>query len=250
MFTELSYVLKVDKLVVKYGDKIAVNGLSFIINEGEVFGLLGPNGAGKTSTIRAIMNMVDYQGSIDLLGKGRPKGDLMNSIGAVMESPAVLESLTVKEFLELVVSLRKVNDVQRLEHLIDAFELRQYLGNYIMNLSQGNKQKVAIVAAIVHRPKLLILDEPFNALDVKSARIFKEIIQNHKKEGGAVLFSTHIMEIAEKICDRITIIDKGSEVTSGPTKEILEKLHAGSLEEAFLKAIHAEEEIKELTEAL
>ncbi len=246
----LSYVLKVDRLVVKYGDKVAVNGLSFIINEGEVFGLLGPNGAGKTSTIRAIMNIVDYQGSIDLLGKGRPKGELMNNIGAVMESPALLESLTVKEFLELVASLRNVNDTQRLDHLIDAFELRQYLGNYIMNLSQGNKQKVSIVAAIMHRPKLLILDEPFNALDVKSARIFKEIIQNHKKEGGAVLFSTHIMEIAEKICDRITIIDKGSEVTSGPTQEILEKLHAGSLEEAFLKAIHAEEQIKELTEAL
>ncbi len=246
----MNEVLKVENLKVKYGEKVAVNNLSFAINEGEVFGLLGPNGAGKTSTIRAILNLVDYEGKIDVLGKGKPKGELMNNIGAVMESPALLESLTVKEFLELVLSLRKVRETDRLNLLIDAFELRQYLGNYILNLSQGNKQKVAIIAAIVHKPKLLILDEPFNALDVKSARIFKEIIQNHKKEGGAVLFSTHIMEIAEKICDRIMIIDKGSEVTSGPTKEVLEKLHAGSLEEAFLKAIHAEEEIKELTEAL
>ena len=246
----MNEVLKVENLKVKYGEKVAVNNLSFVINEGEVFGLLGPNGAGKTSTIRAILNLVDYEGKIDVLGKGKPKGELMNNIGAVMESPALLESLTVKEFLELVLSLRKVRETDRLNLLIDAFELRQYLGNYILNLSQGNKQKVAIIAAIVHKPKLLILDEPFNALDVKSARIFKEIIQNHKKEGGAVLFSTHIMEIAEKICDRIMIIDKGSEVTSGPTKEVLEKLHAGSLEEAFLKAIHAEEEIKELTEAL
>ncbi len=247
---QAGHVLSVQGLKVRYGDKVAVNGISFMIREGEVFGLLGPNGAGKTSTIKAILNLVPYEGTVDLLGMGRPRKSLLNQIGAVMETPAVLDALKVREFLELVASIRGVNDTSRIDHLVDAFGLREFLDSYILSLSQGNKQKVAIISAIIHRPKLLILDEPFNALDVKSARIFKEIIQNHKREGGAVLFSTHIMEIAEKTCDRIMIIDKGSEVISGETHEIMSKLNAGSLEEAFLKAIHAEDEIRELTEAL
>ncbi len=244
------HVLAVSNLVVKYGEKVAVSGLSFTIGPGEIYGLLGPNGAGKTSTIRAILGLVNFTGDVDLLGQGRPRGTLLNMIGAVLETPALLETLTVKEFLELVASVRRFNDVKRIEALVHAFELEQYMGTYIASLSQGNKQKVAIVSALMHRPKLLILDEPFNALDVKSARVFKEIIANHKRDGGAVLFSTHIMEIAEKLCDRIGIIDRGKMVVEGTTAQIMEQVHAGSLEDAFLKAIHAEEEIKELTEAL
>lgn len=244
------HVLSVKNLLVKYGEKIAVNGLSFEIEPGEVYGLLGPNGAGKTSTIKAILGLVNYSGDVDLMGMGRPRGQLLNMIGAVLETPALLESLTVKEFLELVASVRKVSDLKRIEALLHAFELEQYLNAYIASLSQGNKQKVAIVSALIHRPKLLILDEPFNALDVKAARVFKEIIFNHKREGGAVLFSTHIMEIAEKLCDRIGIINRGQMVIEGTTPQIMQQVNAGSLEDAFLKAIHAEEEIKELTEAL
>jgi len=243
-------VLSVSHLRISYDQKVAVNDVSFQVNEGEVFGLLGPNGAGKTSTIRAILNLVEYSGDVDLLGKGRPSGQLLNEIGAVLESPALLDSLTVKEFLELVASVRGVTDTHRLDLLVDAFDLRQYLGTYILSLSQGNKQKVAIVSALLHRPKLLLLDEPLNALDVKSARIFKEVISNHKREGGAVLFSTHVMEIAEKVCDRVAIINEGVLVQVGRTSNVINELHAGSLEEAFLKAIHAEEEVKEVADSL
>ncbi len=242
-------ILRVSNLRIRYGQKVAVDGISFQVMPGEVYGLLGPNGAGKTSTIKAVVNLVEYEGEIDLLGNGRPRGKLLNEIGAVMESPAVLEALTVKEFLELVASIRGVEG-DRLDALVRAFDLEEYLGTYIATLSQGNKQKVAIVSALMHRPKLLILDEPFNALDVKSARILKEVIQNHRRDGGGVLFSTHVMEIAEKVCDRVGILDKGRLIMEGTTRSIMEQARAGSLEEAFLRAIHAEEEIKELAEAL
>ncbi len=242
-------ILRVSGLRVRYGRKVAVDGVSFEIMPGEVYGLLGPNGAGKTSTIKAILNLVDYEGEVDLLGMGRPRGKLLNEIGAVLESPAVLESLTVKEFLELVASIRGVG-ADRLDALVHAFDLGEYLGSYIATLSQGNKQKVAIVSALMHRPRLLVLDEPFNALDVKSARILKDVIQAHRKDGGAVLFSTHVMEVAERICDRIGILNEGRMLMEGATRSIMEQLHAGSLEEAFLRAIHAEEEIKGLVEAL
>ncbi|MGC9192187.1 MAG: ABC transporter ATP-binding protein [Conexivisphaera sp.] len=242
-------VLRVSNLRVRYGQKVAVDGISFQIMPGEIYGLLGPNGAGKSSTIKAIVNLVEYEGEVDLLGMGRPRGKLLNEVGAVLETPAVLESLTVKEFLELVASIRGVGG-DRIDALVQAFGLNEYLGAYIATLSQGNRQKVAIASALMHRPKLLILDEPFNALDVKSARILKEVIQNHRRDGGAVLFSTHVMEIAERICDRIGILNEGKLIMEGTTKSILEQARAGSLEEAFLRAIHAEEEIRELAEAL
>ncbi|MFP3282682.1 MAG: ABC transporter ATP-binding protein [Nitrososphaeria archaeon] len=242
-------VLRVSNLRVMYGQKVAVDGISFRIAPGEIYGLLGPNGAGKTSTIKAAVNLVEYSGEIDLMGMGRPRGNLLNNVGAVLETPAVLEALTVKEFLELVASIRGV-DGRRIDALVQAFELNEYLGAYISTLSQGNKQKVAIVSALMHRPKLLILDEPFNALDVKSARILKDVVQNHRRDGGAVLFSTHVMEIAERMCDRIGILNEGKLVMEGTTKSILEQARAGSLEEAFLRAIHAEEEVKEIAEAL
>ncbi|MCI4460992.1 MAG: ABC transporter ATP-binding protein [Thaumarchaeota archaeon] len=242
-------VLRVSNLRVRYGQKVAVDGISFRIAPGEIYGLLGPNGAGKTSTIKAAVNLVEYSGEIDLMGMGRPRGNLLNNVGTVLETPAVLEALTVKEFLELVASIRGV-DGRRIDALVQAFELNEYLGAYISTLSQGNKQKVAIVSALMHRPKLLILDEPFNALDVKSARILKDVVQNHRRDGGAVLFSTHVMEIAERMCDRIGILNEGKLVMEGTTKSILEQARAGSLEEAFLRAIHAEEEVKEIAEAL
>jgi ABC-2 type transport system ATP-binding protein len=242
-------VLRVSNLRVRYGNKVAVDGISFQVQPGEVYGLLGPNGAGKTSTIKAVVNLVDYEGEVDLMGMGRPRGELLNHVGAVLETPALLEALTVKEFLELVASVRGV-DGRRIEALVQAFGLSEHLGSYIATLSQGNKQRVAIVSALMHRPRLLVLDEPFNALDVKSARILKEVIQNHRREGGAVLFSTHVMEIAERICDRIGILNEGRLVMEGTTRSIIEQARAGSLEEAFLRAIHAEEEVREIAEAL
>ncbi len=243
-------ILKVHNLTVKYAEKVAVNGLSFNIDGGEIYGLLGPNGAGKTSTIKAILGLVKYTGEIDILGLGPPSSKVMNNIGVVMENPALLEALTPREFLEFAGSVRGSFDQKRVDALIDAFELREYMDMPMASLSAGNKQKVAVVSALMHRPKMLLLDEPFNALDVKSVRILKELIQRHVDEGGAVLFSTHIMEVAEKICTRIGIISAGRIMVEGTLNEIEKQANAGNLEDAFLKTIHADEQIKSLLEGL
>ncbi len=242
--------LKVSNLTVKYAERVAVNELSFGINGGEIYGLLGPNGAGKSSTIKAVLGLVKYSGDIEILGMGPPSSRVMNSIGVVMEAPALLEALTPREFLEFAGSVRGSFDQKRVEALIDAFELREYMDMPIASLSAGNKQKVAVVSALMHRPKMLLLDEPFNALDVKSVRIMKELIQRHVDEGGAVLFSTHIMEVAEKICTRIGIINAGKIMVEGTLQEIEAQANAGNLEDAFLKTIHADEQIKSLLEGL
>ncbi|MGC9225744.1 ABC transporter ATP-binding protein [Caldivirga sp.] len=245
-----SNALKVEKLMVKYGEKVAVKGISFTVNNGEVYCLLGPNGAGKTSTIKAVLGLVKYEGLIDILGLGPPLPSVMNHVGVVMETPAVLEALTVGEFIEFLGSVRGTFNAKRVETLLEAFELKDYVDTPIAALSAGNKQKVAIVAALMHEPRLLLLDEPFNFLDVKSVRILKEIMQRHIESGGSILFSTHIMEVAERVCSRIGIINEGVLVTEGTPAKIKEEANAGTLEDAFLKAIHADEEIKSMLEGL
>ncbi|MCL4344114.1 MAG: ABC transporter ATP-binding protein [Nitrososphaerota archaeon] len=242
--------LEVTKLTVKYAERVAVNELSFSIKSGEIYGLLGPNGAGKSSTIKSVLGLVKYAGGIDILGMGPPSSRVMNSIGVVMETPALLEALTPREFFEFAGSVRGSFDQKRVEALVEAFELGEYMDMPIASLSAGNKQKVAVVSAMMHRPKLLLLDEPFNALDVKSVRIMKGLIQKHVDDGGAVLFSTHIMEVAEKICTRIGIINAGKIMAEGTLQEIEEQANAGNLEDAFLKTIHADEQIKSLLEGL
>ncbi|MEM0123502.1 MAG: ABC transporter ATP-binding protein [Conexivisphaerales archaeon] len=243
-------VLEVTKLTVRYAERIAVNELSFSVKGGEIYGLLGPNGAGKSSTIKSVLGLVKYTGEIDILEMGPPSSRVMNSIGVVMETPALLEALTPREFFEFAGSVRGSFDQKRVEALVDAFELTEYMDMPTASLSAGNKQKVAVVSAMMHRPKLLLLDEPFNALDVKSVRIMKGLIQKHVDEGGAVLFSTHIMEVAEKICTRIGIINAGKIMAEGTLQEIEEQANAGNLEDAFLKTIHADEQIKSLLEGL
>ncbi|MDP7975993.1 MAG: ABC transporter ATP-binding protein [Thermoprotei archaeon] len=243
--------LEVNSLVVKYGEKVAVDHLSFSVKPGEIYGLLGPNGAGKSSTIKAILGLVPAQeGTIRVMGKQAPSKEVMNYIGAVLESPAIFDVLTPLEFFEFVASVRRVNDPSRLNGLVEAFELRQYLKTPIASLSMGNKQKVAVIAAMLHRPKLLLLDEPFNGLDVKSVRIFKELLKMHVEGGGSVIFSTHIMDVAEKICTRVGIINEGKMVAEGTVEELRNQVKAASLEDVFLKATEEEEEVKSLINAL
>jgi ABC-2 type transport system ATP-binding protein len=243
----------VNDLVVRYGQKVAVNNLSFVVPKGKVYGLLGPNGAGKTSTIKAIIGLVEkHSGNVRVLGKDVDSDPLWvkSNVGVVPENPTLLDSLTPNEFFELVASLRKMEDTRRIKSLVKAFEFEEYLDTPIASLSLGNKQKCTVIAAIMHEPKVLILDEPFNGLDVRSVRIFKDIIVNHVKNGGSVLFSTHIMDVAEKICDLVCIIDNGIKVAEGTMEQLKESIHGSNLEEIFLKATHMEKEIDEVVKAL
>ncbi len=160
-----------------------------------------------------------YEGTIDILGMGGPpRPEIMNSVGAVLETPLVLETLSPRDFLEFVGSVRGVGgDSRYVEALVRALGLEEFIDRPIMSLSAGNRQKVAIVAALMHRPRLLLMDEPFNYLDAKSVRVVKELMQRHLESNGSILFTTHIMEVAERVCTRIGIMNAGKLVMEGGT---------------------------------
>jgi len=178
-----------------------------------------------------------------------------SQIGYVPEEVVLLDSLTPREFLEFVASIRRLSKDtinSKLERYISAFELKQYFDTPIAALSMGNKQKVAIVAALLHDPKLLILDEPLIGLDARSSKILKELITFHAKKGGAVIFSTHIMEVAEKLCTKVGIINKGKIVGEGTVEDLRKLVRSaeGSLEDIFLKVTEQEAGMQDIIKAL
>lgn len=248
--------VKVDNLVVTYGEVIAVDKLSFEVKRGEIYGLLGPNGAGKTSTLKVLTGIIEPKfGDIEIFGMRLSNEiEVKSKIGYVPEEIILLDSLTPKEFFEFIVSVRGLDASVnlKLEQLISAFDFKKYFDIPIATLSFGNKKKVAVISALLHEPPLLILDEPLNGLDARSSRILKELINIHAKKGGAVIFSTHIMEIAEKVCTRVGIINKGKLVGEGSIAELrnLVRSAEGSLEDIFLKVTQQEEEVKEIIKAL
>jgi len=247
----------VEGLVVKYGSFVAVNNISFTVKPGEVYGLLGPNGAGKTSTLKVLTGLLKpASGRVEIFGMPLSNEVAVKSmIGYVPEEVILMDSLTPREFFEFIASIRRINvnvANSRLEKLVSAFQLKEYFDTPIAALSKGNKQKVAIVAALLHEPKLLILDEPLTGLDAFSSKILKELLTLHVSKGGAVIFSTHIMEIAEKLCTRVGIINKGKIVGEGTVNDLrkLVKTAEGSLEEIFLKVTEQEAGLKDIIKAL
>lgn len=247
----------VEGLVVAYGSFVAVDNLSFTVQSGEIYGLLGPNGAGKTSTIKALVGVLQPRfGKIEIFGM--PLSDevaVKSQIGYVPEEVVLFDSLTPREFFEFIASVRRLKAEvvnPRLEKLAHALDIKQYFDTPIAALSRGNKQKVAVTAALLHEPKLLILDEPLIGLDARSSKILKELITFHAKKGGAVIFSTHIMEVAEKLCTRVGIINEGRLVGEGTVEELRKIVESaeGSLEDIFLKVTEQEADMREIIRAL
>ena len=249
--------VSVEGLVVSYGSFVAVENLSFTVKNGEIYGLLGPNGAGKTTTIKVLVGVLEPRsGKVEIYNT--PLSDEVaakSQIGYVPEEVVLLDSLTPREFLEFVASIRRLSKDtlnSKLERYISAFELQQYFDTPIAALSMGNKQKVAIVAALLHDPKLLILDEPLIGLDARSSKILKELVTFHAKKGGAVIFSTHIMEVAEKLCTKVGIINKGKIVGEGTVDDLRKLVRSaeGSLEDIFLKVTEQEAGMQDIIKAL
>jgi len=245
----LSRELNVEPLVevsgvsVRFGSFLALDNLSLQVMPGEVFGLLGPNGAGKTTTIKVLMGLVAASlGNVKVCGFNpllEPVA-VKSRIGYVAENSIVYESLSARDFFEFVASMRKIDSVSAnrvVSRLADVFDLAQYFDSPIATLSMGLKQKVALIAAFIHQPPVLLLDEPLNGLDAKSSRVVKDLMSLHVQRGGSVLFSTHIMEIAEQLCTRICIIDHGKVVAIGTLDQLRSKtdVMGSSLEDVFLK---------------
>jgi ABC-2 type transport system ATP-binding protein len=254
----LEPLVEVSGISVRFGSFLALDNLSLKVMPGEVFGLLGPNGAGKTTTIKALMGLIPTtSGNVKVWGFDpllQPI-DVKSRIGYVAENSIVYESLSPRDFFEFVVSMRKIEPAAAnrvVSRLADVFDLAQYFDSPIATLSMGLKQKVALIAAFIHQPPVLLLDEPLNGLDAKSSRVVKDLMSLHVQRGGAVLFSTHIMEIAQQLCTRIGIIDKGKVVAEGTLEQLRSKTDGkgSSLEEVFLKLTNEEAEVAERTRML
>jgi ABC-2 type transport system ATP-binding protein len=218
---------------------------------GEIYGLLGPNGAGKTTTIKTILGLSEpTSGWVKVCSFDPVKSpiEVKSRIGYVAENPIVYDSLSPRDFLEFVASIRKTDQAAvngLVGQLASAFDMASYFDSPIATLSLGMKQKVALIASLIHQPPVLLLDEPLNGLDAKSSRIVKELVSFHAQKGGAVLFSTHIMQVAEQVCTRIGIIYQGRVIAEGTLEELRGKTEGGggTLEEVFLKLTHEEDEV-------
>ena len=250
-------LIETQALVKRYGDKLAVNNVSFEVQAGEVFGFLGPNGAGKTTTIKMIVGLLQpTSGTIRVAGYDVQAQPLLAKAasGYVPDTPNLYAKLTGRELLRFVgdlYSLDRQRLAQRSEELLRVLDLNEAADQTIDSYSHGMQQKASLAAALMHDPKVLVLDEPTVGLDPKSARLIKDILRQMAERGTAVFLSTHILEIAERMCDRIGIINKGELVAIGTMNELRSLGKAGetSLEDIFLGLTGGAEEA-EISEIL
>lgn len=251
-------MIKVNELKKFFGDVKAVNGISFEVEAGEIFGLLGPNGAGKTTTIKLLLGLLESDGgemSVFGLNPERDEVQIKRRIGYVAEEALIFKSLTPRDLFNFIASIRDLDEIEtaeRAREYLESLEALQYYEQLIATLSHGNKQKTQIIAAILHDPDLLILDEPLSGLDARSVKVVKEILDLHTQNGGTVLFSTHIMEVAQELCDRICIINNGKLVGIGTIEELQkqsDKLGA-SLEDIFLRLTEQDTSVDDIVKKL
>jgi ABC-2 type transport system ATP-binding protein len=225
----------------RYGPFTAVDGIDLDIGRGEIFGVLGPNGAGKTTTLRMLVGLLrPSEGSILVDGVdmvARPQ-DARARIAFLPDTPYLYDKLTAREFVHFVAGLYSVAPEQvarRGDELLELFGLGERADDLVDGFSHGMRQKVVMVAALIHDPKVIFLDEPTVGLDPRSARLLRDILRQLADRGTTVVLSTHILEIAERMCDRIAIIDKGRVVALGTVAELHEQVQEqSSLEDIFL----------------
>ncbi|NLB76791.1 MAG: ABC transporter ATP-binding protein [Crenarchaeota archaeon] len=227
----------------QYNEIIAVNNVNLTIPTAEIFGLLGPNGSGKSTTLKMLMGLVQpTAGQVTVLGIDVQKDPVAvkRQVGYVPESPDVYEFLTGIEYLDFIGDIYGVKPAekqQRITEYLRALQLDGREGDMINSYSDGMKKKISLISAFLHKPKLLILDEPLNALDPRSARIVKDYLQSLKAQGVTTILSTHVLEIAEAVCDQIGIMYQGSILALGNMAELRQKasLPSSGLEDIFLK---------------
>jgi ABC-2 type transport system ATP-binding protein len=219
-------VLEINNISKRFGDLTAVDNLSFTLEAGNVFGFLGPNGAGKTTTIRMIMNIiVPDSGSISVMGNSRIE-EINNQIGYLPEERGIYRKMKVKEVLLFLAQLKEMRYSEAskaIDHWLERMSLSDWKKKKVEELSKGMQQKLQFIATILFDPSLIILDEPFMGLDPINVNIIKDVIMEMKKKGKTIIFSTHSMDSAEKLCDRILLLNKGKEVLSGKLSEVKQR---------------------------
>ena len=225
-----------------YGEgKKAADDVSLVVESGDIYGFIGHNGAGKSTTIRAVVGVLDFtEGEIWIDGhsvKTEPV-ECKKITAYIPDNPDLYENLTGIQYLDFIADVFEISETDREERIkkyADMFEITDALGDLISSYSHGMKQKVAIISALIHEPKLLVLDEPFVGLDPKASFTLKEIMHEMCQKGTAIFFSTHVLEVAEKLCNKIAIIKAGKIVDAGTVEELT---HGQTLEEVFLEVVN------------
>lgn len=230
-------MLKIENLTKVYGDKKAVDNLSLHIQPGEIFGFIGHNGAGKTTTLKAVCGILQFEEGEIYVDGTSVKADAFTckkKIAYIPDNPDLYSFMTGIQYLDFVADIYQIpKDIrkERIRNYAEAFGLTGDLAQLISAYSHGMKQKLAVISALIHQPKLLLMDEPFVGLDPKAAHTLKEIMREFCEKGNAIFFSTHVLEVAEKLCDKVAIIKGGKLIKVGTMDEVKGD---ESLEEVFL----------------
>ena len=231
-------MIEIKNVTKKYGDKKALNNISFNVNNGEIFAFIGHNGAGKTTLIKSIVGIHDFdEGEIKINGesiKEKPV-ECKKQMAFVPDNPELYENMKAIDFINFICDMYEIDETIREENIkkySKMFEIEENLNDTIDSFSHGMKQKIALISALAHNPKVLIMDEPFVGLDPKAVFDVKEIMNEMVREGKIIFFSTHILDVAEKLCSRVAIIKKGELIKVGSMEEIKGDK---SLEKVFLE---------------
>ena len=231
-------MLNIEHLTKRYGGKTAVDDLSLHIRSGEIYGFIGHNGAGKTTTLKSAVGILPFDaGRITVNGVSITDDPVAckRSLAYIPDNPDLYDFMSGVKYLNFIADVFGIDAALRQERIrlyADRFELTDDLGQPISAYSHGMKQKLAVIAAWLHDPKLIVMDEPFVGLDPKAAHLLKEMMRAHCDEGGAIFFSTHVLEVAEKLCDKVAIIKQGRLIRAGTMEEVRGD---DSLEEVFLE---------------
>ncbi len=226
------------------GGKKAVNNLSLHVEPGDIFGFIGHNGAGKTTTIRSVVGVLDFEeGEILINGHSMKTEPLVcKKITAyIPDNPDLYDHLTGIQYLNFVADIYGIPAIvreERIKKYSDVFEITGNLGDLVSSYSHGMKQKLAIISAVIHDPKMLVLDEPFVGLDPKAAVVLKEIMREFCGRGSAIFFSTHVLDVAEKLCNKVAMIHHGKLAFAGTMEDMLKVKDGGSLEEVFMEVVN------------
>lgn len=231
-------MLEIEHFTKKYGEKVAAEDISLHIKAGEIYGFIGHNGAGKTTTLKSVVGILQFdEGEIRIEGESIKASPLSckKKIAYIPDNPDLYDFMTGIKYLNFIADVFGIDEEQRQQRIhqyADLFEMTSDLGQPIASYSHGMKQKLAIISAWIHEPKLIIMDEPFVGLDPKASHILKGMMREVCDKGGAIFFSTHVLEVAEKLCDKVAIIKSGKLIRSGTMEEVKGD---DSLEEVFLE---------------
>ncbi len=234
-------IVKICNLQKSYGTKLVLQGIDLQITSGQIIGYIGPNGAGKSTTVKILCGLIsDFQGEITIFGKDLREQtlDIKKQVGYIPENAALYESLTPMEFMEFVGEIRGLGTEQtrlKAEALMNIFEMKPHLNQRIATFSKGMRQKVLICSALLHNPDLIFMDEPLSGLDANSVIMVKEMLIHLAREGKTIFYSSHLMDVVEKISDRIILIDQGKVIADGSFEELNKLSNDENLEKMFTR---------------